>query len=194
MLHLYSVVFLILFLSNHLSFAQDKKLEREERIKELEMPEKALGSLKDFKTEFSKLKFYRESDGERSSYETKFGHGKKKYSVEFDEEGKLEDVEVDFDFKEVPQLAQRKISDWLKDFDNYKILKTQKQFSSLTMPDIQVIKLALEDQPTDVVRFELVIEGKASKDWKSYEVLFDSNGNYISKREVVRRAMNNVLY
>jgi len=189
------VSFLLVFtFITSLGFGQgEKKLEKEKRIKEKELPEKVLKTLQPYLKDVRKLKYYEEFDGSSTSFEAKFIYYQNKFSVEFSEDGNLEDVEVIRCFTELPTAVQNKIVDYLYPNENFKIRKTQKQFSG-TAADDQLLKDALKNIETHTIRYELIVEVKAEKNWLEYEMLFDSEGNFIKKKQVISRSEDHVLY
>ena len=174
--------------------AQTKKMEREKRIKKADLPATTLGVLEGFIVTAKKVKYYKETDGKKVSYEVKFLLNKNHYSVEFNEGGHLEDVELLIRFADLSATLRESISKYLKKFDKYKIKKIQKQFSAPSQPSEQVIKKALQGLATEIVRYEIVVETRADASWTTYEMLFDEKGDFISQKEVVGRLADHILY
>ena len=88
-------IYLILigvFIGINVASSQDKQ-EREHRIRKSQFPEKALEFIQQQLLDAKRIKYYKEIDGAKRSYEVKFKKDRLKYSVEFDEDGNLEDVE-----------------------------------------------------------------------------------------------------
>ena len=174
--------------------AQGKKMEREKRIRKEEIPAVALTLLNNPLGKARKVKYFLGTDGDNKSFEIKFLLHRNQYSVEFDSEGRLEDVEVLISFGKLNKDIRKNVTDHLGQYDNFKVKKTQKQFSSQSQTAEEVIKMALEDLPAETVRYEMIVETKAGSTWTTYEMLLDDQGNFISQKEVIGRLEDNILY
>lgn len=193
-MHKTVTIFLIFICLSPAASGQAKKMEREKRIKKEEIPATIHNVLEKFIADAKKIRYYLETDGDHRSFEIKFLLHKNHYSVEFDKRGMLEDVEMIVGFRDLQKNLQEKISDYLKKYDNSKIKKIQKQFSSESHPQEQVIEMALQNVPAETVRYEIIVETKAGGSWTTYEMLFDQSGNFISQKEDVGRLEDNILY
>ncbi|MTI22551.1 hypothetical protein E1176_16080 [Fulvivirga sp. RKSG066] len=185
---------LMLVLIMSVAHSQEKKIERESRVKLKETPKDMQSVLMPFVSEAKKLKYYQEYDGKRITYEAKVILHKRHFSIEFSEEGKLEDVEVIYCFTELPQDTQDAIVDYLMQYANFKIKKTQKQFTDINKSDSGVIQGAIENDNTLTIKYELVISIKESVHWASFELLFDRNGKLLEKKEMANRSEDHLLY
>ena len=107
----YCIIFLFCFLS-HLTYAQ-VKIEKESRVVSNDVPEIAIKWLEDVFDHKKKLKWYFEISADSHSYEAKFIRKGKKFSVEFSEEGIIEDIEV---FEHCETSNSKKL--WEGLFDN----------------------------------------------------------------------------
>lgn len=187
---------IILLLNSCAALAQtgEKKYEKESRIKEDQLPPFMHETLKPYLNSVKKLKYYKEFDGETNSYEAKFIYYKNICSVEFTDQGKLKDVEIHRFFTELPIAVQDTIIEFLNHNKDFKIIKTQKQFTTESMPDSTLLKSALNNANVGTIRYELIAEIKEDKDWKTFELLFDKNGEFLQKREVLNRSEDYLLY
>ena len=176
------------------AFAQAKKMEREKRVKKEDIPVAVLNTLEKFMEDARKVRYYLETDVDHRSFEIKFLLHKRLYSVEFNDSGQLEDVEMIIGFKELQKELQKNITSHLGQYDSFKIKKTQKQFSSGSQSDEEVIEMALQNLATETVRYEIIVETKADGYWNTFEMLFDDQGNFISQKEVVGRLADHILY
>ncbi len=189
-LFIVSIYFLCCF---HVS-AQLKN-EQEKSIKEQQMPLQAIELLRPFTTT-AKVRYIYETDGERSSFEAKFKHGGKQYSVEFDTSGNLEDVEVTINFKKsLPKRSQDQINKTLQEISrDFKIIKFQKQYRYHPPDPSNTISSAINDLKYEPIYYELEVDFNTKKRIESYEILCDSSGELVSKRKIVKRATDNILY
>lgn len=189
-----TIIFLAAICFSFCLLAQEKKMEREKRIKKEEMPAVINNILDKYITKAKKVKYFEETDIGHHSFEVKFFLHHNLYSVEFDDTGNLEDVEMKLGFHKLEKDLRKNITSHMRRYDQFKIKKTQKQFSSGSQTAEQVIELALQNESTEIVRYEIIVETKTNKSWTTYEMLFDRQGNFISQKEVIGRLEDNILY
>ena len=106
---------LILFLPGLLCSQQ--KYEKEYRITTEDLPTEALNYINAFPFD-KKIKWYREEGLNTSSIEAKTRYKKQKYSIEFSNDGTLEDVEIKIPFKSIPAKTKSAITAELNFFFN----------------------------------------------------------------------------
>ncbi|MEO0553990.1 MAG: hypothetical protein AAF149_12355 [Bacteroidota bacterium] len=187
------LVFLLLCLIFSSGIAQEKD-EREQRIKETEVPASIIEVLEPF-TKDLKVKYIFERDGEHSSYEAKFRSKSRFFSVEFDTLGTLEDVEIDVKYKSLDKELKNQIEDYLhKSSTAYKILRCQRQYAHVSGEASQTLKHAINNESHAPINYELEVDMTVEKVLHSYELLFDTKGAFISKRLIINRATDNLLY
>lgn len=189
-----TIIFLAAICFSFCLLAQEKKMEREKRIKKEEMPAVINDILDKYITKAKKVKYFEETDVNHHSFEVKFFLHHNLYSVEFDDTGNLEDVEMKLGFHKLEKDLRKNITSHMRRYDQFKIKKTQKQFSSGSQTAEQVIELALRNESTEIIRYEIIVETKTNKSWTTYEMLFDRQGNFISQKEVIGRLEDNILY
>lgn len=181
-----------------LSAAQDVKNEVEESIQPQQMPQKALELLAPLLKNASKVHFYRETDGQQVSFESKLKWQGNNYSIEFHADGSLMDVEQTVSYRSLPQETRKQVTDYLqKEFNRFKVRKVQLQFSAkeVDQADTDVMKRVMEgDQIRLTVRYEMEIDGRIGPNVGAYELLFNKEGQLLSKRTVIRRSLDNILY
>ena len=141
-------------------WAQEVKHEQEQRIEAQAMPGGAMTYLKTLDGNKKRIKYYFEQDGARRSYEAKFKLKGSKYSVEFDENGNLEDIEIERSETETGTVL-KSIEDYLKQtYVRHKIEKIQAQylpnkpFNSLDpgLPDAWELIVATKDAANKLQR------------------------------------------
>ena len=182
-----------LFFSSQL-FSQEKKAEVESKLKDEDIPTQLRSMLDPYLRDARKVKFYEETDGAKRSIEAKFLFEGRFYSVEFDDSLKLEDVEVVQKTSALAPATRDAIVASLGEYDKFKIEKIQKQFAPKNLPDELVIQQAIISDLGELVRYELVVATKADKAWKTWEMLFTFEGVFLSKKEVVKRSADYILY
>ena len=168
------------------SHAQEKN-EVEVKTTFDEFPEEAKSVLNTLPNTLKRLRFFKETDGDKISYEAKFKYNKRFYSAEFGEDGLLEDVEVLIKKRDLEIPVFNAIDTYLKThYKRYRILKLQKQFVS--------IHAAFEEIASSENKYELIIEIKNSGQRTLAEFTFNASGKFESKRLVVPSSYDYVLY
>lgn len=187
--------FLIFILWFSFSFSQTKN-EKEERIPILEFPEIAQNYFNTFSDKVKYLKFYRETDGKKRSFEVKFKIKKLYYSIEFDTLGKLEDIEIVIKEKYIPKLTRLEISKYFDtNFKKTRLIKIQKQFINYTNKSDKAFIQHIVEYPNDkYTHFEIIAEIKKDDLHELKEFIFDKNGKFESSRKVTSSSYEHALY
>ncbi len=190
----YSSLLLLVFLINT-AMAQDK-YEREYRIRKSQFPDKAFVFLNTYLEDAKRLRYYKELDSAKTSYEAKFKKDRLFYSIEFDEEGLLEDVEILVSEVDIPNSSFKAMQDYLKSsFKKYRIRKIQQQYTLTAFETVEnTLKKAFQNLIDPKINYELIVAGKKDRDFQDYEILFDSNGKFIRLRKSLPANYDHVLY
>ncbi|MCP9199540.1 hypothetical protein MKO06_06455 [Gramella sp. GC03-9] len=177
------------------ALSQDKKIEREKDIDLLEMPKAAQRYIQDNLPEnHRKLRNYYETDGEKESYESKFKFQGNRYSVEFNKNGKLEDIEVTLKKRELQKDLLEKIENYLEtQHDRFKIEKIQAQYLAGNKHTSAVLPGGINENVTPD-NYELIVATKNDGKLKKFEMLFDSDGNFVSEREIIRNSYDYLIF
>jgi hypothetical protein len=172
------------------------KYEREHRIRKSQFPEKALNYISEKLEDAKRIRFYKEIDSAKTSYEAKFKKDRLWYSVEFDKDGCLEDVEVLIKPVDIPNDSFSVIESYLENyFSKYRIRRLQQQYPiSDSEPADTTIKNAFQNLMLPSVNYELIVSGKKEKVHEQFEILFDANGNFKSIRKSLPPNYDHVLY
>jgi len=191
-----TIILLFIFLGfGYFSNAQNK-YEREHRIRKVQFPQNALGYIKEKLQDAKRIRFYKEIDSNKISYEAKFKKDRLWYSVEFDKDGTLEDIEILIKPVDIPEEAYEAMNTYLANsFKKYRIRKIQQQypFSEEESPE-NTIKNAFQNLMLPSINYELIISGKKEKGFNQFEVLFDAEGNFKSIRQSLPPNYDHVLY
>ncbi len=188
------LTFLLLILFSLSSIAQSKKKEKEARISQNEMPPKAIQLLDKFnEKEFKEKTYFFETDGNKKSYEAKFIYKKHAYSVEFSEDGKLQDVEKVIRKKEMPTSTQEAIEVYLeKNFDAFKLEKIQEQFKDKGKTEKTFQESLQQNETPD--NYEIIVQVRKNQQYFVYEFLFDAFGNFKKKRKVDKNSYDYLIF
>ena len=170
-----------------------QKYEKESRIKESEVPTQALAFIDSLEIE-GKMRWYLEESIDHQSVEAKFKLNDQKYSIEFDLEGKLKDVEIQMPWIDLPQVLRDSISSHLKrDCKRSKVRKVQIQYTGPREVLLSRIKTGI-DTDNYVVRYELVIKCAQPGDVSLYEYLFSDTGQALSRSLIIIKNSTNLEY
>lgn len=189
---------LLIFLSiSSLSVAQGQyKYEREYRIKKDQFPQKAHDLLKDKIKDARKVKYYREVDSAKVSYEAKFKLDRLSYSAEFDAQGNLEDIEILVKEVDIPNESLVSIKSYLSsEFRKHRILKIQQQYAVSDFNTVEeTLYSAFQNLLLPAIKYELVVAAKKDNGFADFEILFDSEGKYLSMRKSLPANYDHILY
>lgn len=184
----------ILLLGSLLPFCLNAqvKFEREFRVRSNEVHPEAVIYVNSFAFT-KKIKWYREESMSGASIEAKTCFDGRRYSLEFDTTGVLEDIEVEVRFSALRQDVRTAIEKSFDgDFKRWKIRKVQRQFSG--EPNA-VRQAALADVVVEgvIIRYEIVVKGLKDKT-ELFEYTFDQSGQLISVKLIVLAPTDNLEY
>lgn len=194
MKHFYLI---LLVLSCFLCHAQEQyKHEKEARVSQSNFPIAAIQFIKNtVPKKAKKVKYYKETDSTKISYEVKFKYKRKKYSVEFNINGILEDVEVIIKQKHIPVKTLEIIKKHLyTDYTSFRIKKIQRQYrNTFTNNNPKTLQDAFsESEP--VFFYEIIAEVKHGKKRSFIEITFDHQGNFQNSRTIIQSSYDHILY
>ena len=188
-----SILFLVMVSATTICFSQTKN-EYEKRISESDFPKPAMALLENRMKDFKRVRFYEEYDGKHHSFECKFKYAGKRYSVEFSNEGVLEDIEIRIKKNELDKKVLQEIEKHLNaNFTRWKFEKIQWQFPA-TNPESNTLKAALQLQAPKKYNYELIVATKTAGKLQKYELLFSEKGTLIQQRKVSRRSYDFLLF
>ena len=177
------------------SIWSQNKYEQEYRISQSEFPSNAYELISEQLESSKRVRFYKEIDSIKKSFEVKFKKGRLHYSIEFDEHGKLEDVEFKIKEIDIPDDSWEKISDYLnKGFQKVRIVKIQQQHPVGDLSSEKVIKQALQNLILPYINYEIVFTSKNSGGYQTYEALFNAGGKFLNLRKSLSSTYDHVLY
>ena len=188
-------ILLLLFLVGY-SVVGQVKSEREFRIKKSQFPQAAMEVAEPYLDGVRRLRFYKEIDTGRVSYEIKFKKDRLHYSVEYDPDGVLEDIEVRVQPVDLPDASWKAIEKHLgTSFPKYRVRKIQQQYPRSAFPsDAAVFRNAFQNLLLPEIRYELIVRGKGPDGYRDYEITYDALGGFLSRRESLPQNYDHVLY
>lgn len=192
----YNILFLLVLVMAFSPCFGQTKYEREFRILKKQFPEKALNYLSEEIQGAKRVRFYKEIDSAKISFEAKFKKDKLKYSIEFDENGKLEDIEITIKQVDIPNSSWANIQEYLSTtFKKSKIRKIQQQYPVTEGESPETtIKNAFQNLLLPSINYELIVSAKKEREHEQFEILFDANGNLLKLRKSLPPNYDHVLY
>ena len=173
--------------------AAQKKLEREYHIRSNAVPKQA-AELVTRLFEGARPAWHGEESLSGATIEGKFKYKRRRYSVEFDSSGRLEDIELLAKMKDIPDVARKNITKALEDsFSRYRVVKTQVQWRGSEKELKQAISDGVDSKAPDI-RYELVVRGKRKDMTRYYEVQANQDGMLRSIREIIQSNASNLIY
>lgn len=186
------LIFLLSLFSSVELFAQEK-FEKESRIKQRDVPQKALDFIESANIK-GKMKWYLEQGLNRKSIEVKFQQNRKRLSVEFDTLGTIEDVEIELKATELPASLNNTINAQLQnDCIKYKIEKIQVQYSGSEEQLLAKLKNPASVQNL-VTKYEVVVKCTSKNNVELLEYLFTDTGTVLSVSTIVFKNSSHLEY
>lgn len=187
------IVLCILCLFLFSSLKAQLKIEKEIRIKKEDVPEEAIKFVASMPIT-SSIKWFKELGQGKISYEAKSKYRGQQLSIEFNDLGTFEDLEIKIHAKEIDPLSMDKISSHLaQEYGKFKIDKVQKQY--LGNPDaIKQLDLKDEQEKGLEINYELVVSTKMNDAFALFEYLFDQRGNFIKKSRISSQMTDNLEF
>lgn len=185
-----SIGFLILF--PIVSKAQ-QKYEREYRIKSEIIPQSAKEFIDSIGSD-SKIKWYKEISLNDVTIEAKFKHNKRKFSVEFDTLGILQDVEFVIKKREIIPVVYKQIEHKLDSlYQKWKFRKIQIHYRGNRRDIITSIN---KNEPSDSIKvyYEIVLKGKSLGITQLYEITFSEQGEIQDVLQIIQDKADHLEY
>lgn len=187
---LHYVIFSALLCLNGIAIAQ-VKYEKEERISVDDLPPVIKVLLPQIEEDGKRIRYYQEFDGVKKSYEIKLKKLDTNFSIEFSQEGILEDIEILIPASELPIPVLEAIR---SQFQHHKKNRIQKQFTHPKEQDPKQTLQRVFDGLILPTAYEIVVYGKTTTGYKQVELLIDSNGKILKKRNVISKDYEHVVY
>lgn len=177
------------------SWSQTKN-EQEERVKLEALPETVIDLVNTLPKECKRLRFYKETDGETQSFEVKFKYKKQHYSIECSTIGRVEDIEVIVEPKQIKTTAKSEIDAYFKEnFQKSKLIKVQLQYVYTSTEVISVFVNNVLSKTNDLnVNYEIVAEVKSDSKREVCEFLFNENGSFVGYKTLNSNSYEHVLH
>lgn len=170
-----------------------QKYEREYSLKPSAVPQKAARFVNEVFTKAT-IHWYGEESLTGTTIEAKLKSGGKQYSIEFDPSGKIQDVEIQRRFGQIPAQTRKTLNEGLSQkFDKFSVLKTQLQWTA-SQDDLKTAILTDKPSSSVQIRYELILKARKNRSANYYEVLCEQTGAIVSIHQLVQRNTNNLIY
>ncbi len=170
-----------------------EKYEKESRINAKLVPQRAIEFIDSLGID-RKIKWYSEIGLKNKSIEAKFKLNGKRYSVEFETNGIIQDVEIEIKLQELSSRLRQSINSQLSQIcSSHKISKIQIQHSgnrSLLLSFLN--KKTTKDSIT--TRYELVSKCKKNKKVELFEYLFSNEAKLLKTSKIIFKSSSNLEY
>jgi len=181
----------LLYLNSSLSYAQEKQ-EQEFRIDDSEVPQAASSFIAQVPVKKS-FRWYKEKNGALVTFEAKGRWNRHEISIEFDDAGVIEDIEITQKMRSIPQAVRERITAVLKEESSrYRIKKMRYQF--VGKPEVLLALLMRDSLEQLSSNYELVVQVKVDNAYHIYEYLFDNSGKLTQRLEVMERNSFNIQF
>lgn len=172
--------------------AQDFKIERESSVERSDFPKQALNWIDKLSENCKKRNYYKEIDGDKTSYEFKCKCDGQRRSIEFSKSGAIEDVEISFKKKKINQKVKGKITEVLDSISQKnRIEKVQLQYLPKSLK-IDGFVDKINSQNYD--NLEIIVAFKTKRKIYRKELLFSKDGTLLESRDIKRIEYDFLLF
>lgn len=186
------ITFILLTIYFNQLYAQ-QKYEKESRLKEKDVPSKALDFIDSLEVK-GRVRWYLEEGFDRTSIEAKLKFNNQKCSIEFDSIGNLEDIEIPIEWNYLQKSLKDSILVSLgEDCKKFKIQKNQIQYSGDRSTLLSKMKTR-KSGDNYIVRYELVVKCSNTKNIALFEYLFNDTGRKLAFYQIVFKNSSNLEY
>lgn len=170
------------------------KNEQERPASPDDLPTDVIDLIEDIEFDVQEIRYFNQIRDGEEAYEVKITYNDRLYSLEFDHDGELEDIELLIDEEELPDGCRECIYKYLDQrFDRYKLTRIQLQFLPGDTDEDEFIEEILSGSRDDYEpRVEIEAEGQNSSELGFFELLFDSDGQLVSSRKILKRSLDNI--
>ena len=190
---LYLAIVLSLLLVGNTRVMAQQKYEREVRITNEEVHPDAIKFVTSLNLN-AKVKWYREIGLETTSIEAKTTYKGQRYSIEFSENGVLEDIEVEIKARDLKKPILNSLETSIKNtYSDFKFEKIQLQYTGSVALLRQVFNATTIPEAV-TIKYEVVISSKESGTFKRFELLFNEALALESTTEIITKNNINIEY
>lgn len=174
--------------------AQDGvKREREVKVGMEAVPENAMLWLKDALDLPKRLNWYKQMSDDVRVYEVKYNWKGDFYSVEFDVDGEIVNIEILRKWGQLPDAGREGMEAYFDStYSRHKLQKVQVQYTG----ESEQLKSVFSDAINEGLQlnYEVVYRGRDQSEHALWESLFDRDGVHLERSRIVLRAVDNISY
>jgi hypothetical protein len=183
-----------------------EKYEREEKINQRDFPAPALELIEPILKNGKRTRYFKDFKKDTYFYEVKTIYKDEKISIKFYKDGRLLDIEILKDLKELPQDLQQQFRNYFQsNYKKYELNRIQIQYNreeeyedgELEIDDDEeYVEEFLEMDVEDlIIKYEIEAEVVNKNNERGFfEFLFDADGKVEQINKIIKRADDNVLY
>jgi len=187
------VLVMLLILGSCNALQAQFKYEKESVISEFEVPESARELIAGVNN-YERLVWYKEQSLDRYSFEAKLKIGGKKYSIEFDSTGLLEDIEILVKWKTLTAGPKLRISEYLNSsFQSWRVKRLQLQITGKLEDCLNYLNGEANENVL-ASNYEIIARIKSNRKHLVKEFLFDKSGKYINSRTLILDPIDNLEF
>jgi hypothetical protein len=193
---IYRLLIFFSFILASLFCLGQEKFEREFKIKNDTIAENACVFIyqSDILEDKTQVDWYKEVSQRGASLEAKFKQSGERYSVEFSEAGVLEDVEIEIDSDQIPEITMGNMELVLNgEFVKWKIERVQRQWVGSELNIIKSFESGTAAEGVEV-NYEVIVKGRTEKDKNYFELLFSFDGNLLRKSKIIENSSDILIY
>ena len=185
------IVSVLLFCIFQIGANAQQKFEKESRMKWDKVPLPAKHFIDNLEMQTT-WKWYFEENLEGNSVEAKTKYKGRKYSVEFDVSGNVQDIEIEKNWSELDDDLRRNITKSLDSlFSRHIINKIQIQYSAENSVLLAILNNKANRYESKI-QYEIVVGGKKTGRPKLYELTFTGKGELVESSEIIFRNTDNL--
>ncbi|GAB5522390.1 MAG: hypothetical protein Roseis2KO_02620 [Roseivirga sp.] len=164
-----------------LASAQRLKVEREYRTFPDLVPKEAREWMDDVYKGVKKVKwYYQEDQDDEESYEARFRLNRLRHAITFDDDGDVEDIQIQRSLKELPAAIRNRLQATFDSIDRFRLKTLEEQWTA--KDDDDLTDAARSGDPADIqVRYEVEFRARIDGIEARWEALFNPDGKMLSK-------------
>lgn len=175
------------------SVSAQEKFEKESRIKKKDIPERAKHFIDSLQLQV-KVKWYKEETLNQESIEAKYKLQDTHYSIEFNKEGLVEDVEKEIVFEQLVATQKKSITNSIeKECSKYVVKEVQRQYTGCNEELLAFLINGTTTKPL-TVKYEVVVKCTHAAGVNLFEYLFSDEGLLLSKQKIVFKNSSHLEY
>ncbi|WP_298893034.1 hypothetical protein [uncultured Psychroserpens sp.] len=143
-----------------------------------------------------RIRYYRETDGDKLSYESKFKYNKHWFSLELNSSGTIEDIEVVIKKRQLPPNVLNTINSYLSEnSDKFELIKIQEQYLfNSEKSKVEFINSILDNRVSINSNYEIIVAIKSERSWELKEMTFDTKGVFLNARNLQQDSYEYIMY